>query len=410
MKTLLHVLKKILKKLGVYSIITDLYDLYNHKQKFFALKRQIKSLDINKRIFFFFPFYHTGGAELVHLNIIRSVCDQPTVTFFTLPSGDEDFKNDFFNKSECYDIQLFIRSPKEKKSLIKIISQKINAQENPVVFACHSSFFYEILPHLDEKVKRIDLIHAFTGADEPGHEKESLPFLKMLNKRVVITNYVKSQLQDLYKEKGIEKNESEKIQVIYNATHLNSFSENKKEKITLLYVGRNSPEKRIHLIGQIASRLKQKNFNFEMLLIGSNLDEGIYLEDRPSCTFLGALSQDEITEWYQKAHAVLITSRREGFPMVFIEGMMFGCVPISTNVGGIPELIKNEETGILIENSLDEDELVERFTKEIIQLFESTEKYQKISSICSEFAQQYFTMDRFIMEYRNLLLSDSEAA
>ncbi len=403
-------LKKILKKIGLYSVITNFYDKYIHKRRFFKLKRQIEELETNKRIFFFFPFYHIGGAELVHLNIVRSVKDQPTLTFFTLPSGDEDLKNDFFNASRCFDIQLFIRNPKEKKSLIKIISQKINEQENPVVFACHSSFFYEILPHLGEKVKRIDLIHAFTGIDEPGHEKESLPFLKMLNKRVVITNYVKSQLQDLYKEKGIDKNESEKIQVIYNATNLPPFSENIKEKITLLFVGRNSPEKRIYLIGTMASRLKQMNYNFEMVLIGANLEMGINFEDRTSCTFLGALSQDEITEWYQKAHAVLITSRREGFPMVFMEGMMFGCVPISTNVGGIPELIKNEETGILIENSLEEDELIEGFIKEIIHLLESKEKYDKISSSCSEFAKQHFSMERFMKEYRNLLILDGEAA
>jgi glycosyltransferase involved in cell wall biosynthesis len=393
-------------------MITDVYDYYNHKRSFFELKRQIVSLETNKRIFFFFPFYHTGGAELVHLNIVCSVTDQPSVTFFTLPSGDEDFKNDFFNKSECYDIQLFIRSSKERKSLIKIISQKINSHVNPIVFACHCSFFYEILPFLEEKVKRIDLIHAFTGINEPGHEKESLPYLKMMNKRVVITNYVKSQLQDLYKEKGIDNNEVEKIQVIYNATNLTQTSEVEKDKgkITLLFVGRNSPEKRIHLIGQIASRMKEMNFHFEMVLIGSNLEEGINKEDRSSCTFLGALSLDEIAEWYQKAHAVLITSKREGFPMVFMEGMVFGCVPISTNVGGIPELIKNDETGILIENNMDEDELIERFIREIIHLFESKGKYQKISSSCSEFAQQHFTMERFNKEYRNLLLADGAAA
>ena len=120
------------------------------------------------------------------------------------------------------------------------------------------------------------------------------------------------------------------------------------------------------------------NFHFEMVLIGSNLEEGINKEDRSSCTFLGALSLDEIAEWYQKAHAVLITSKREGFPMVFMEGMVFGCVPISTNVGGIPELIKNDETGILIENNMYEDELIERFIREIIHLFESKGKYQKI--------------------------------
>ena len=408
----MRVLKKIILSLGNFTLITILLNKWKYKILFFKLKSDIQNLENDYQVIFFYPYYHMGGAELVHLNIVKSVKGYKCLMFFTMPSGDNQFIEEFNSLGKVIDVEKYIRTHEDFKTIKNLIIKKIESIKPMVIFGCHSPMFYVIISELKNKFRTIDLIHAFTDNNEFGYENQSLPFLKFLSKRIVITNHVKSLLKSLYEENGIDKKEAEKIQVIYNATHLTNCSEIKKdkEKITLVYAGRNSPEKRIHLIGQIASRLKQMNFNFEMVLIGSNLKEGINSGDRSSCTFLGALSQDEIAEWYQKAHAVLITSKREGFPMVFMEGMVFGCIPISTNVGGISELLKNEETGILIENSLDEDELIERFIREIIVLFESKEKYQKISSVCSEFAQQYFTMDRFIMEYRNLLLSDSEAA
>ena len=375
---------------------------------FLKIEKKISRIENNNCVFFFLPFYHLGGAELVHLNIIKSISDKPTVTFFTMKSSDNHFKQEFYKNSYCIDINKFVRTHKDRIRISKYILKKMNQQEKLTIFGCHSYIFYFVLTNRNTDIRAIDLIHAFTDQNEIGHETESLPSLSKIDKRITITEHVREQLRQLYSMNEINDEENQKIEVIYNATSLKIQKnfERSFDKITLLYVGRNSPEKRIHLIGKIASRMKQMNLNFEMILIGSNLEEGINQEDRSSCTFLGALSQDEIAEWYQKAHVVLITSKREGFPMVFMEGMVFGCVPVSTNVGGIPELIKNEETGILIENSLDEDELIERFIREIIQLFEPKEKYKKISFNCSEFAKQHFTMERFNKEYRELILNE----
>ena len=57
----------------------------------------------------------------------------------------------------------------------------------------------------------------------------------------------------------------------------------------------------------------------------------------------------------------MITSFREGFPMVIPEAMAQGAIPISTNVGGINEHITNFENGVLIDNSVNEDEIINQF-------------------------------------------------
>ena len=401
-------IKTILKHLGLYSFVTQFYDTVNYEIQFLKLKISINKISNDTRVFFFFPFYHTGGAELVHLNIIKSISNQQNVTFFTLPSGDEDLKKEFFKISNCFDIQRFIRTENKKKTIAKSIANKINYNQKSVVFACHSSFFYYVLPFISDKKKKIDLIHAFTGENEPGHEKESLSYLDQINHRVVITNQVKSQLIELYDKNNIDKKNNNKIQVIYNATKLtfSNWKEKEIDEFTILYVGRNSPEKRIHLIGKIATKLKSFNEKIRLVLIGSNLENAVLPEDKKNCIFVGGMPQDEIGKWYEKAHATIITSWREGFPMVFMESMTFGCVPISTNVGGISELIRNQINGVLINNIDQEDELVNSFTNRIVELTEKRALFLEISKYCFDFAINNFNMSRFNQEYKTLLLHE----
>lgn len=341
------------------------------------------------------------------MNIVKSLSNYPTVTLFSLPSGDEDLKNEFYKISNCFDIQLFIRSKKKRKILVQTIAKKINNQKKTTVFGCHSHFLYDLLPCLDQKITKIDLLHAFTGIHEPGHEKDSLPFVNYFDKRIVITKYLKNQLELFYDKNNISTTLKEKIQVIYNATHFEAaYRENKSnEKLTLLYVGRNSPEKRIHLIGKIATRLQSLNLNTEVVLIGANLEDAVLPEDKTNCIFIGSLNQDEIEVWYKKANVTLITSKREGFPMVFMESMIFGCVPISTCVGGIPELITNRVNGILIDDDENEEEIINEFCSQIKLVVKNSEKYDSISESTFQFANHNFGMQRFRKEYQNLILN-----
>lgn len=291
--------------------------------------------------------------------------------------------------------------------MVQTIANKINNQKKTTVFGCHSHFLYDLLPYLDENITKIDLLHAFTDYNEPGHEKDSLAFVNYFDKRIVITKYLKNQLEKYYEENSISAKLKGKIQVIYNATHFVSTGKAKKknDKFTILYIGRNSPEKRVHLIGKIATKLQSSNLNTEVVLIGAHLEDAVLPEDKTNCKFIGSLNQDEIEAWYKKSKVALITSKREGFPLVFMESMIFGCVPISTNVGGIPELINNQVNGILIDNDKNEEEIINEFCSQIVSIVKNAEKYDSISENAFQFANQNFGMQRFTNEYQNLLLN-----
>lgn len=65
--------------------------------------------------------------------------------------------------------------------------------------------------------------------------------------------------------------------------------------------------------------------------------------------FLGEMGRSELYKIYQYIDSVIISSLSEGMPLVLVESFKFKKAFISTKVGGIPEIVKNEDTGLLVD-------------------------------------------------------------
>ena len=63
--------------------------------------------------------------------------------------------------------------------------------------------------------------------------------------------------------------------------------------------------------------------------------------------FVGQQPQEVLQSYYDKIDILLMPSRSEGFGLTALEGMARGCVVVAANVGGAPEVIKDEATGFL---------------------------------------------------------------
>lgn len=64
--------------------------------------------------------------------------------------------------------------------------------------------------------------------------------------------------------------------------------------------------------------------------------------------FTGKLEKEEIYSLIKSCHLFINTSNIDNFPVSILESMAFGLPVISTNVGGISEMIKNETDGCLV--------------------------------------------------------------
>ncbi len=72
------------------------------------------------------------------------------------------------------------------------------------------------------------------------------------------------------------------------------------------------------------------------------------IEDLP-VTLLGAVSEARIVTELERSHFFVLASWREPLGVAIMEAMSCGVPVISTNAGGVPELIEDGKTGILVQ-------------------------------------------------------------
>jgi len=364
---------------------------------------------INRKtsIYFFFPYYHIGGAEKVHIQIIGAVADKYPVCFITGTSSDNSFYEDFKKKSTVVDISLLTNYPGIGRISKILISKFIGNRSDAVTFGSNSKFYYDLLPYFNANVKCVDLIHAFVHPGEDGAEYWSLPVVEKIDKRIVINKKTIEDYKLLYKEYHKEDNLLSRIEYISNCTNIPLAIDKPHDKnLKIVYVGRNGREKRVYLIGKIAEKTHHENMMTDFVLVGGDLEAAFTQSTKEYCFFRGNISDEsEMQKIYKTADILLLTSSREGFPMVIMEAMANGVVVITTNVGGISEHITNGENGILV-SSIEEEYIVSDFVAAIKELNSNRGKLQEMSRKAYNYAKLNFTREHFIQAYRDLLLSN----
>jgi glycosyltransferase involved in cell wall biosynthesis len=71
-------------------------------------------------------------------------------------------------------------------------------------------------------------------------------------------------------------------------------------------------------------------------------------EVRAHIQFLGRLPDAEVQLWLQRATLFVAPSLYESFGLVFLEAMRYGTPVIGTRVGGIPEVVEDGKSGVLV--------------------------------------------------------------
>jgi glycosyltransferase involved in cell wall biosynthesis len=346
----------------------------------------------------------------VHASIVEAGKQNNAITFITSISENTAFLQQFSKYSTVIEINELLKIGFTERWLMKKIKQIAANNEALRVFGCNSPFFYQLIPYLNNSTIVIDLIHAFVHRYEDGAEKWSLPHVRRIDHRIVISQHSKNDLVQMYKEKGIPESFLSQIEVIPNFVendqklNLNSCLDHNKKILKVAYIGRAGEEKRVNLIAKLAKNMSGKAIEFHFV---GNLKPFIENEFREYCTFHGEITDDQrLNELYNDFNLVLIASSREGFPMVIMEAMIHGAIPISTNVGGIPEHIKNNENGFLIE-STDENEIVNDFEKKILYLVDNRQELIRLSNNVFQYAVNTFSKEKFINAYSKLLKSKS---
>lgn len=127
-----------------------------------------------------------------------------------------------------------------------------------------------------------------------------------------------------------------------------------KKALEIVCVGRLVPAKGQHILLRALFLLQTKGHNVHLRLIGDGPDRAsLESEVQRSqatnmVTFYGALNHDETRQQLADADIFALASFAEGIPIALMEAMAMGIPCVSTNVAGIPELIRNNIDGLLV--------------------------------------------------------------
>jgi len=126
-------------------------------------------------------------------------------------------------------------------------------------------------------------------------------------------------------------------------------------KLHVLYLGEISNRKGIYDLLNVLKENKDYFKNKVILRIGGNLVDGdvnSFIAGNDLSLFVkyeGWVSGTKKTECLEWADVYILPSYNEGLPIAILEAMSYSHPVISTNVGGIPEILHSYENGVLIE-------------------------------------------------------------
>jgi D-inositol-3-phosphate glycosyltransferase len=95
----------------------------------------------------------------------------------------------------------------------------------------------------------------------------------------------------------------------------------------------------------------------------------------------------------------VLTSKNEGFPNVVMEAMASGTPVVAANVGGVPELIRSGETGILIDGRDPQ-----AFADAIERCLDDPEASVAMADAALAHVREHLSVDSMVSNYRELYL------
>lgn len=191
-------------------------------------------------------------------------------------------------------------------------------------------------------------------------------------------------------------------------------AENAKILSTILYVGRLAPVKGVEILVEAVKQAHQAVSESKLILVGGwqmpdppeQFDMSPSSINNANNVWLGHLPWQRLVKLYLQAAVFVMPSYYETFGISVIEAMAFSLPVVATNGGGLPEVVENGVTGLLIPPG-NRDALAGAITR----LLQDKELEKVIDRVGQERAQQFFNIAHVvglsIDVYKGLMVEDN---
>lgn len=342
----------------------------------------------------------TGGAKTHIFTLMKGLSEKVDAKIICF------IKDTFYDEARelGFNIEVFEQRKRSDLSVVTRLSDEVKKGKYDIVHA-HGARANFIAMFLKNKISvpMVTTIHSDYKLDFKDNFYKNLIYTslnKMALKKFDHYICVSDNFKDMLVNRGFDE---KKIHVLYNGIDTSESidiipKETFLEKHKILYNGefivgiaaRLDRVKDHETFIRAAKKVLDENTDVIFLIAGDG-DERVHLED----TVRDLKIEDKVyflnfvKDKYSFFNAIdvnVLTSLSESFPYVILEAALIGVSTISTRVGGIPEIVKDDETGYLFDVG-DSTSL----SKYILDLYSDREKLEALGNNVREDVKKHYS-------------------
>lgn len=303
------------------------------------------------------PCFNFGGAETMCENLIYSLADRghsvsaislfDTHTAVTERLEKRGIKITYLNKKLGLDFKMFSK-------IFKVLKK-----EKPDIVHMHlNSVKYAAIAAKRAKIKGcVYTVHNMADKDAVGMARKvnKFYFKHKWIQPVALSEIVQDSIAEVYNMA------KERIPVVYNGSDLGNcikkIDYDINGTVKLIHVGRFSEQKNHKGLIESFAKIHSAYSNTTLTLLGDGekreeMEQYVETLSLSDCvTFMG--NQSNVYTYLKDSDMFVFPSIYEGVPMTLIEAMGTGLPIVATNVGGIPNMIVDKESGSLVKCDVD---------------------------------------------------------
>lgn len=267
-----------------------------------------------------------------------------------------------------------------------------------------------VLPMLTAKLLRKSVAIASAGSGLKVAQAQKDPLARALAPLQNI-NYRLADRIIMYSERLIEEHGLQKCRHKISIAHKHSldFNEFKIEKPLsrrnnlIGYIGRLSQEKGILNFMEAIPKVLELKENIQFIIGGdgqlrTKVEQ--YLDEKKlnnETRFIGWIAHDKLPKYLNDLKLLVLPSYTEGLPNIMLEAMACGTPVLATPVGAIPDVIKDKETGFIME-----DNSPRCIARNVIRAL-NYPKLEGVTKNARALVEREFTYEAAVERYREIL-------
>ncbi|WP_430906530.1 glycosyltransferase family 4 protein [Maribacter sp. 2-571] len=180
--------------------------------------------------------------------------------------------------------------------------------------------------------------------------------------------------------------------------------------VSILFLSNLIKSKGVNVLVHACKFLKDKNLDFECVFVGGEGDISVprfrdtidYYDVKDYVRYDGRKYGIEKEEAYRNADIFVLPTmyKNECFPLVLLEAMQYGLPVISTDEGGIPEIVEDGVSGFLIEK-----QSAQELSEKLAQLIKDSDQRTKMGREGRRRYLERFTKETFEKRFLEIISS-----